>query len=135
MRAADVPQDHNPALDGHRRTVYAIDDAGRYAAMPSTGWTVEAVVTGQAVDEYQRLAQDALARARAGLASPLEFHMHDRRHDVSTLAAAMGLWRWRVRRHLTPQGFRRLSPGAMARYAAALGLGVDALRQLPDDCR
>ena len=129
MRTSDVPQDQNPTLAGARKTVYALDEHGRYTTASSTGWTVEAVVTGQAVEEYHRLAGDALARVRAGRASPLEFHMHDRRLDVPTLAAAMGLWRWQVRRHLSPQGFRSLSRDVKTRYAAVLGL--DDLDGLP----
>ena len=68
VREIEIPQDQNPALAGTRKTVYALDERGRYTALPSTGWVVEAVVTGQA-----------------------EFHMHDRRLEVSTFAAAMGL--------------------------------------------
>ena len=133
MRKTDVPQDRNPALAGARKAVYALDERGRYTTAPSTGWIVESVVTGQAVAEYQRLAANALHRGRAGLASPLEFHMYDRRLELPALAAAMGLWRWQVRRHLEPRGFGALSPALLSRYATALGLTVETLRRWPED--
>lgn len=133
MKTDDIPQDDNPTLGGVRKQVYAVDADGRYTARPTTGWEVESIVTSQAVAEYERLAGDALARARAGSASPLEFHMYDRRLELPTLAAAAGLWQWQVRRHLKPGPFQSLSPALLERYAGALGLSVDALRVLPPD--
>jgi hypothetical protein len=131
MKTDDIPQDDNPTLGGVRKQVYAVDDAGRYTARPTTGWEVESIVTGQAVDEYARLAAEALARARAGQASPLEFHMYDRRLELPTLAAAAGLWQWQVRRHLRPGPFQSLSPATLERYASTLGISVETLKALP----
>lgn len=131
MKTAEIPQDRNTAIAGERKAIYAMDDAGRYTAAPSTGWTVEEIVTGQAVEEYARLAADALQRARAGLTSPLEFHMYDRRLELPTLAQCAGLWRWRVRRHLKPAVFARLSSELLRRYADAMGITVDQLTRLP----
>ena len=131
MKKSEVPQDARPEYGGERRALYAVDDAGRYATVPSAGWRADEVVNQQAVDEYRRLADDALARARAGRASPLEFHMYDRRMEVPTLAQATGLWQWRVRRHLRPEIFRALDAALLARYGEALGLSVDQLRALP----
>lgn len=132
MKTDDIPQDDNPALDGARKRVYAVDADGRYTDLPTTGWQVEAVVTGQAVAEYDRLAAEAWQRAHAGMVSPLEFHMYARRLELPTLAAAAGFWQWQVRRHLTPRGFRSLSAASLSRYADALGISVEALCALPD---
>lgn len=131
MRSKDVPQDARPEYGGERRAVYAIDESGHYAAVPSAGWRADEIVNQQAVDEYRRLADEALARARAGTASPLEFHMYDRRMELETLAQATGLWRWRVRRHLRPARFARLSPELRRRYADALGVSLEQLGRLP----
>lgn len=131
MKKSEVPQDGRPEYGGERRAVYALDESGHYAAVPSAGWRADEIVNQQAVDEYRRLADDALARARGGLASALEFHMYDRRMELETLAQATGLWRWRVRRHLRPERFARLSPALMQRYADALGVTVTQLATLP----
>lgn len=131
MKTADIPQDRNPAFAGQRKAVYALDPDGHYATTPSSGWQVEAIITGQAVEEYERLARDALQRARAGTASPLEFHMYSRRMEPPTLAGATGLWRCQVSRHLKPKGFARLSPAVLSKYANALGISIEALVSLP----
>lgn len=132
MKRSEVPQDGRPEYGGERRAVYAVDEGGRYATVPSAGWRADEIVNRQAVEEYARLAQDALQRARAGQASPLEFHMYDRRMEVESLAPTAGLWRWRVRRHLRPQVFKKLSPALLARYADALGIPVERLTTLPE---
>jgi len=131
MRKSEVPQDARPEYGGERRALYAVDETGHYATVPSAGWRADEIVNQQAVEEYRRLAEEALGRARAGAASPLEFHMYDRRMEPETLAQATGLWRWRVRRHLRPGHFARLSPSLLQRYADALGIAVAQLVRLP----
>jgi len=122
MDAADVPQEGNSTYAGLRRAVYARGADGKLVLTPSRGWEVEEIVTLQAVRVFDDLAADALARVRAGRASALEYHMYRARMDVSVLAQATGLWRWRVRRHLRPGAFARLSPALRERYAAAFGV-------------
>lgn len=129
MRIDELPQDGNATLDGQRKAVYAQDASGTIRVVASSGWGVEETVTRQAVEEFERLAADALQRWRAGTASPLEVVMYRRRMDPPLLAQAMGLWQWRVNRHLRPAVFARLSPDWLQRYAYALGVDVAVLRQ------
>jgi len=131
MKKAEVPQDGRPEYQGERRALYAVDDAGHYTTVPSAGWNADGIVNQQAVDEYARLASAALARVRAGTSSPLEFHMYAQRLEVPTLAQATGLWQWRIRRHLQPAVFAKLSPALLGRYAEAIGISPEALRVIP----
>ena len=119
MRERDVPQEGNATLAGHRKAVYAVGEDGKLRVVPSRGWEVEEVVTRQAVEDLERRAREAR--------SPLEYHMYRARMDVAMLAAAAGIWRWRVRRHLRPQVFVRLPARLRRRYAEALGVTLDAL--------
>jgi len=127
MRERDVPQEGNATLAGHRKGVYAIADDGRLRLVSSRGWEVEEIVTRQAVEDLERRAMRARARALSGEASPLEYHMYRARMDLELLSQITGLWRWRVRRHLKPAGFTRLSPALKLRYAEALGISSEAL--------
>lgn len=131
MRADDVPQDDNAALDGKRKAVYAVGRDGRYTLVPSSGWEAEETVTLQAVEAFRERAEDARRRAHAGHTAALEFHMYERRMDLALLAQTTGLWRWRIRRHFRPAVFARLKPALLARYADALGMSIDQLRSLP----
>ena len=129
MRDNEVPQEGNSTLDGHRKAVYARGDDGKLHLVASAGWEVEEIVTRQAVEDLERLTEDARQRVLAGQTSPLEFHMHRVRMDVPLLAQASGLWQWRIRRHFRPAVFTRLSPRLLQRYAEAMGISVDRLKK------
>jgi len=98
---------------------------------PSRGWEVEEIVTSHAVDTLQAQAEATRLRVLAGSASPLEYWMYACRMDVALLSQTSGFWQWRVRRHLKPAHFARLSPVQLGRYADALGKTVDQLRHVP----
>jgi DNA-binding GntR family transcriptional regulator len=127
MREREVPQEGNPSLAGQRKAVYALADDGKLRVVPSRGWEVEEIVTRQAVEELERRAEEARARALAGQASPLEYHMYRARMDLALLAQSSGLWRWRVRRHFKPRAYARLPLALKTRYAEALGIPIEAL--------
>ncbi|HUR28829.1 MAG TPA: hypothetical protein VM509_11625 [Planctomycetota bacterium] len=131
MRQEDVPQDRAKAFQGRKKALYAQGEDGKYRVVPSSGWEAEEIVLDQAIEEYERAAADAFARAKAGTTSPLEYHMCQRRMDVVLLAQSTGFFRWQVKRHLRPGAFAKLSNSKRARYAEALGLEASALDQLP----
>jgi len=128
----DVPQEGNVTLGGHRKAVYARDASGRIVAVGSAGWEVEEIVTLQAVDQLREQAEAALGRARAGLASPLEYWMYARRMDLPLLSQGTGLWQWRIRRHFRPEIFARLDAVLLSRYAEALGISARELVTIPE---
>ena len=130
MRPDEVPEQSAPLLEGQRKAVYVVDKDGHYLIAQSGGTEAEIIVTEEAVAWFAKLAEDARQRAQRGETSPLEYHMFRLRMDVPTLAQATGLWRWRVRRHLTAKGFARLSPKMLERYADALGLSSAQLQSL-----
>ncbi len=126
-----VPQEGNATLGGHRKAMYAKDVNGRMVIAPSAGWEAEEIVTSHAVESLHAQAEQARERVKAGLASPLEFWMYERRMDVALLSQTSGFWQWRVKRHLRPDRFAKLSTKHLARYADALGIDPAALQKLP----
>ena len=129
MLESEVPQEGNATLGGHRKALYARGADGKLQIVQSAGWEVEEIVTRQAVEDLDRLAEDARQRVAAGLTSPLEYHMHKARMDVPLLAQTTGLWQWRIRRHFRPAIFAGLSPALLQRYAEAMGLSVAQLKK------
>ena len=127
MLTNEVPQEGNATLGGHRKALYARGADGRLRIVQSVGWEVEEIVTRQAVEDLNRLAEEARQRVASGLTSALEYHMHKARMDVAMLAQTTGLWQWRIRRHFRPAVFASLSPALRQRYAEAMGIGVDRL--------
>lgn len=126
-----MPQDKVSTHNSTRKAIYATGRNGAYEIVPSSGWEVEAEATLQAVDELSRLALEAYANVLAGTVSPLCFHMYNCRMDINVLAQASGISRWRLKRHLQPNVFAKLSPKTAVCYAEALGLTVEELYHLP----
>ncbi len=126
----EVPQEGNVTLGGHRKAVYARGADGKLHIVQSAGWEVEEIVTLQAVEDLERLAEDARQRVAAGLTSALEYHMHKARMDVALLSQVSGIWQWRIRRHFRPAVFAGLSDRLMARYGEAMGLSVAQLKKV-----
>lgn len=133
MEKDSVPQDNSPTYAGLRKLLYAVDANGKYTGVPSTGWEVESYATETAVSELDRLRIDAWQRARDGKTSALEYHMYANRMEPDTLSATTGIWRWRVRRHFDPRRFAKLSSRLLTRYAEAMGIAADQLRQVPEN--
>ena len=131
MKASKVPQDNISTYADNKKAVYAVNDKGEYAIVASSGWKVEEEATKQALRELERLAEEARSLVEAGEASPLYFHMYDRRMDLQLLAQATGLFKWRVKRHFQPRIFAGLSSRMLKRYADALDLEVETLCLLP----
>lgn len=128
MEEKDLPQDNCATYAGHQKVMYATRN-GHYVKAVSTGWQDEAFATEQAVGNLRAQADAARAAVAAGTHSPLYYCMHAFRHDEVSLAQAVGLFRWQVRRHFRPAVFARLSDKMLARYAQALQLDVAAFRQ------
>jgi len=130
MLEKEVPQEGNSTLGGQRKAMYARGADGKLHIVQSAGWEVEEIVTRQAVDDLNRLAEDARQRVITGQTSALEFHMHRVRMDVPLLSQVTGLWQWRIRRHFRPDIFQGLSAGLLKRYGDAMGLSVEQLQKV-----
>lgn len=133
MREDDVPQDNTANLGGQRKRLYARTASGEYVTVLSNGWEAEDVVLNQAIAEYQSAAIQAYQRVQRGESATLEYHMYQRRMDVTVLAQSTGFFKWQVRRHLRPAIFRKLSSKTLQRYQDALQLSQVELTSLPDE--
>jgi len=131
MREEDVPQDESPFYHGHLRACYAVGADGKYVVATSTGWSAERIATAQALADLENQVESVRRDVLAGSASPLSYHMATRQMTPRLLASNAGVWAWRVRRHLAPAGFARLSTRLLARYAEALSLSVEELARVP----
>ncbi len=128
MKTDDVPQDNSKTYYGHKRLLYAQNDQGRYTSVQSTGWQAEEQATLDAVNEYQRLASEALADVQAGRTSPLPYFMYLKRMDLPLLAQTSGYFRWQIKRHFKPSIYARLSDKTLQRYADVLDVSLEQLK-------
>lgn len=131
MRKEDVPQDGG-LNDGLSEISYAVNEDGKYVLVPSLGWEPKTVSNDQAWDIIAEEVTDVVAQVRAGKRSPLAYHMAHNLMNVGLLAKYVRLPRWKVRWHLRPSGFRRLSPELLERYADVFEIPAEQLCHVPD---
>jgi hypothetical protein len=127
MKIKEIPQDSIKTLGGKKKALYALDENGRYTTATTTGWEVEEIVLLDALADYDRKAEEARQRVLNNRTSPIEYFMYIRRMDLTTLAQAMGLFKWQVKRHLKPEIFRKLNEPVLRQYADLFRIPIRAL--------
>lgn len=127
-----MPQDK--CLFGDQREIcYAVDEEGRYVLVESAGWEPANVANIEAWKSIDSDVEAVASGVRAGKLSPLAWHMARNQMDAGMLSAYAGISRWRVRRHMRPGPFRRMSLALAARYAAVLRVSPEELGAVPGD--
>lgn len=134
MKTDEVPQDDNRTFRGYgTKAVYAVGENGRYTKMATSGWEVEEVVLRDVLADFEQLAADAKKRILSGRSSPIEYFAYKRLMDISALAQAMGLAKWRVRRHLNPSVFGKLNDKLLQRYADLFRIDIAMLKNFKEN--
>ena len=128
MKISEVPQDDVKTMQGEKKALYAVDEQGRYTQTTTRGWEVEEIVLHQVINDFEEQARKAAARVRHRETSPIEYFMHKNWMDPLTLAQAMGLYRWQVKRHFKPGVFKKLKDKTLMEYARIFRVSVDAVR-------
>jgi len=126
MLKKDVPQDVGIA-EGLKEVCYAVDEQGRYVLVPSVGWEPKNITNSQAWEVIQAELEETRLQVAAGVVSPIAYFMIKNLMDVRLLSQYVGLWHWRVKRHLKPAVFKKLSPEILQRYAAVFAISVEEL--------
>ena len=130
MRKQDVPQDEGPESE-LRRLMWAVDENGRYVTVPSVGWDPSNTGFLKYWEFLGKLIHDARHAVARGDKSPLWYWMTVNILNEGMLAQYVGIWKWRVRRHMRPTVFAKLAPAMLARYAAVFRISSDELQHLP----
>ncbi len=133
MKQEEVPQEGNKTLAGVKKAVYATSEDGTYGTIASKGWEVEEIVTSQAVEEFERLANEALIKAQNKASSILEYHMFKNRMDIALLAQTTGFFQWTIKRDFKVEKFDSMSKERAFIYAEVMGISVSELNSIPSN--
>jgi hypothetical protein len=131
MKKEDVPQDSGK-LGDFKEIVYARDETGRWVLVPTTGWEAKSVANDQSWELINRIRQKVLTEVRAGKKSVLAYYMVYHHLDEKTLAQYVGLPKWRVKRHMKPGIFQKLSDGVIRKYADLFDMSPEDLKKIPE---
>lgn len=129
MKKQDLPQDESNLKSANMTEVlYVTDENDNYTTANSIGWEAKKA----ALDESMELIHERIEEARQDVThnkvSPIIYFMELNKMDLSVLAAYVGMWQWRVKRHAKPKIFKTLSETVLKKYADAFGISVDELK-------
>lgn len=127
MEKVDIPQEQNDTLGGQQKVMYAPNNNGVFDRF-NYGSNVEEYATKLAVDEYYELEQVALQEIDNKISSPILYFMYKYRMDIPTLASIVGMFQFRVKRHLKYQNFLKLNDKILSKYADAFDMQLEELK-------
>ena len=127
MEKIEVPQEENKTLDGIRKVMYTTNDDGEFQRV-NYGSSAEEFATQVAVQEYETLKEESLENIKKGLSSPIEYFMYENRMDLPTLASVVGMFQFRVKRHLKMDNFKKLNDKILSKYAQAFNIKLEELK-------
>ena len=128
MKKDNVPQDDSLLLEGNTREIcYAVDENGKYVKVLSTGWEPKDIALRQALDFIEERAKNSKEKIANNQLSPIGYYLEKRVMDIKLLSQYTNILRWRVKRHLKPRVFKKLSREILKKYADAFEITVDEL--------
>lgn len=127
MEKIEVPKEENKVLEGHQKVMYTTTETGDFQRT-NYGSSVEEFATQTAVEEFEVLKQESIENIKKGISSPLEYFMYENRMDLATLASVVGMFQFRVKRHLKMSNFKKLNEKTLAKYAEAFNIKIEELK-------
>jgi hypothetical protein len=130
MKKEELPQDKSALAGFTKELTYAVDASGNYTTGLSEGWEVKAAALDLAWQDIEERVLQAREQVVKGQVSPIVFYMELKVMDLETLAAYMGYWKWRVKRHFKPSVFNTLSEKQLQKYAEVFEVNVSQLKNI-----
>ncbi len=132
MKINDVPQDNGIIEEHGQEICYAVNEQGQYTLTHSLGWDAKNIVNDQAWELIFQDIKKIHEKVINNKLSPLAFHMAKNQMDVKLLGQYVSMAKWRVKRHLKPNVFKRLSQPVLKNYADVFDISVDELKTIPE---
>ena len=85
-------------------------------------------LTKTAVEEYEELQKECLEDIKNDIASPIKYFMYRNRMDLPTLTSVVGIFSFRVKRHLKMKYFRKLNDKILQKYALGFNIEIEELK-------
>ena len=128
MKRENVPQDDGLLIEGNTREMcYAVDENGKYVKVLSTGWEPKDIALRQAIEVAGKRAFEVKKKVKNNQLSPIAYYLEKRMMDIHLLSQYTDISRWRVKRHLRPRIFKKLSHGILKKYADVFDITVDEM--------
>ncbi|WP_428026882.1 hypothetical protein [Arcobacter sp.] len=127
MQKIEIPQENNSTLNGQKKVMYGTNDNGEFQRINYAS-SIEEFATITAVEEYKILEKECLKDIQNDIASPIKYYMYKNRMDLPTLSSAVGMFSFRVKRHLKMDIFKKLKDKTIQKYANVFDIKIEELK-------
>ncbi|MBC8321618.1 MAG: hypothetical protein H8E34_12945 [Bacteroidetes bacterium] len=128
MKTTDVPQDDANMMQGKfKEPVYSLDENGNYTTIPSVGWEPKNAVMQEAWDRVNEKIEQARQNVINGKLSPIAYYIEKNIMDTALVAKYMYMPKWKIKKHLKPYNFSKLSDDVLEKYALVFGINKHEL--------
>lgn len=134
MKKNEVPQDDSSlSSKNFKELCYAVNGDGEYVTAKSTGWDPKTIALDNTLEEINERVVKAKHDVAANNVSPIVYYMELHKMDVQILASYVDIWKWRVKRHLKPKIFRKLSDNILQKYADVFEISIKELKNITNE--
>ncbi len=130
MKKEEIPQDNGALNKLTKELVYAVDSSGNYSTELSTGWEVKTKALDLAWQDIEKRIEAARQKVLNNEASPILYFLELRLMDLGILSSYTGFWKWTIKKHMKPAGFKKLSQQKLQQYADAFNVSVEELKTM-----
>lgn len=128
MKKNELPQDKGALSDFTREVCYVKNKDGKYETDLSEGWEVKAIALDNQWEEFERRTEEAKQKVLKGEASPILYFFELKLMDLSVLAGYTGFAKWKVKRHMKPSVFNKMSDSKLQVYADTFEISLEDLK-------
>jgi hypothetical protein len=128
MKKKEVPQDKGLTEGRFDDVCYALDENGNYVAVLSKGWEPKTDAMLQAWELIHEKVERVRLDVLAGKVSPVAYYMEKNIMDIGLLAEYVELPKRKVRKHMQPEHFERLTDDVLRLYAETFDISIEELR-------
>jgi hypothetical protein len=114
----------------HRELLYNYDKDGNFKKDVGFHGEPDRVILQQAWDHFGERIEDARKQVLEGKASPILYYMEKTMLTPMDLSMHAGVAFWRVKRHLKPKVFAKLSEKTLKKYAEAFNITLVQLKKI-----
>ena len=114
---------------------YSIDKEGHWNRQMIANWGAKDIVNTQIWIIVQERINDAISKILNGTMSPIGYYMVKCIMDVKLCSEFTGISTFKIKKHLKPKHFKKLSQETLALYAKAFEVTVEELTGLESKLR
>jgi hypothetical protein len=130
MEEESNPVFKNQAYGQHRELLYSYGAEGKFEKSIGYHGEADRIPLQQGWDMVNERIEEARQKVKAGKASPILYYLEKLMVTPLDFSMHSGIMVWRVKRHLKPRVFKRLSKKTLKKYADVFNITIDQLKNV-----